>query len=104
LEISHLAPLQALKMDPWSSDGGPDLLSDDAQKLESVTGETLLRPSRACCGEPLCRYSTELKSSLTRARSQIVVASCRRDVEGRHDGVVESCLSGERSCMISDEH
>jgi hypothetical protein len=48
-------------MNPWSPGGGPDLVSDDAQKLESVAGETLLRPSHADHGEPLCRYRAKIK-------------------------------------------
>jgi hypothetical protein len=87
-------------MNPWPPDGGPDLLSDDAQKPESVTGETLLRPSRACCGEAFCRYRAKIKLEL--GWSQIVAGSCRLDVGDRHDGVAESTLSGERLCRMGD--
>jgi hypothetical protein len=39
---------------------------------------------------------TEQKLSSNRARSQFVAASCRLDLEDRHDGVAECTLSGER--------
>jgi len=48
LEIQAATRIQPLLMNPWSSNGGLDLLFDYAQKLESAAGETLLRPSRAC--------------------------------------------------------
>jgi hypothetical protein len=47
LGIQAATLIQPLLMNPWSSNGGLDLLSDYAQKLESAAGETLLRPSRA---------------------------------------------------------
>jgi hypothetical protein len=88
-------------MNPWSTNGGPDLLSDDAQKLESATGETLLRPSRACLR--MSRSAgTELNLSLGKARRPNVAASCRLDVGDQHDGVAESTMSGERLCRMRD--
>jgi hypothetical protein len=89
-------------MNPWSARGGPGPLSDDAQKLESATGETLLRPSRACL-QMSRSAGTELNLSLGKGRRLNVAASCRLDVGDQHDGVAESIMSGEKLCRMREE-
>ncbi len=69
--------------------------------MVTVAGETLLRPSRACCYEPRCRYRAKIKLEFGK-ESGFWAVSCRLDVGDRHDGVVGSPLSGERLCRMED--
>ncbi len=84
--------------EPLVTQRRPDLLPDYAQKLVTVAGETLLRPSRACPHEPRCRYRTNFK--LERGEKSFLAGSCRRNVGDRHDGVVGRSFSGERLCRM----
>jgi hypothetical protein len=95
-------PFQGPLTNPGSPLGGPDLLSDDAQKLEFATGETLCGPPVHHCRSSLSRSAagTELNLSLSTATSHIVAADCRLDVGDRDNGVAGTALSGERLCRM----
>ena len=83
---------------PWSRDGDPDLLSDNAQK-----GNCDRRDAVAAfpCMLLMSRDAgTELILSLSGAKIRVVAGSCRLAVGDHHDGVAEGLLSGERLCRM----